>query len=146
MKSKCKPAKKAATKRRRKPRAPRIGNVTAAIKSLRAAGLDAWDKVADPEALLREIRGSEPRDTDAPALRPGQPAPRFRCTAEGGGDVIVKVPAKVCESGQAIIAGREWGPDSRGKGTGWVYLLQERRFTPVFVATEEELIQWTRSA
>jgi len=36
---------------------PRIGNVDEAIAELRAAGLDAWDQVDDPEALLRELRG-----------------------------------------------------------------------------------------
>jgi hypothetical protein len=35
---------------------PRLGKPSAAIKALREAGLDAWDKIDDPEAYLREMR------------------------------------------------------------------------------------------
>jgi len=35
---------------------PKLGNASAAIKELREAGLDAWDKIEDPEAYLREMR------------------------------------------------------------------------------------------
>lgn len=37
--------------------APRIGNAAEAIHALREAGLKAWDDVADPEALMKELRG-----------------------------------------------------------------------------------------
>lgn len=36
-----------------------ISEVDEWIERLRAAGLDAWDHVEDPEALLREIRGDD---------------------------------------------------------------------------------------
>jgi hypothetical protein len=35
---------------------PKLGNASDAIKEFRAAGLDAWDKIDDPEAYLREMR------------------------------------------------------------------------------------------
>jgi hypothetical protein len=35
---------------------PRLGDPTEAIAELRGAGLSAWDQVADPEALIRELR------------------------------------------------------------------------------------------
>jgi DNA invertase Pin-like site-specific DNA recombinase len=36
---------------------PKTGNVSQAIKELRAAGLDAWDNVDDPESFIAELRG-----------------------------------------------------------------------------------------
>lgn len=39
--------------------APHLGDVDVAIQELREAGLKAWDDVADPETLIREMRGDE---------------------------------------------------------------------------------------
>jgi len=36
---------------------PGLGNVEQSLEELRNAGLDAWDKVEDPEVLIRELRG-----------------------------------------------------------------------------------------
>lgn len=36
---------------------PQLGDGEQALEALRRAGLDAWDKVADPAALMEEMRG-----------------------------------------------------------------------------------------
>jgi hypothetical protein len=35
---------------------PELGQPQSAIETWRAAGLDAWDSVDDPQALIRELR------------------------------------------------------------------------------------------
>jgi len=37
-------------------KSPKIGNVDEAISKLRAAGLDAWDQIDDPQAYLDDLR------------------------------------------------------------------------------------------
>lgn len=44
--------------------APSIGDPDEMIATLRAAGLDAWDKVPDPEALIREQRGGSRNEVE----------------------------------------------------------------------------------
>lgn len=77
------------------------------------------------------------------------PKPRFEC------DQIVRTPIAVCESQQARIVGREWGPDNvqlriKGARDGWVYTLVEAslRYTlgRDFLATEAELVAWQKSS
>jgi hypothetical protein len=36
---------------------PKLGDPDEMIAKLRAAGLDAWDQIEDPEAFIRELRG-----------------------------------------------------------------------------------------
>lgn len=38
-------------------RAPKKGSMDVALKRIRAAGGKAWDKIADPEAFIRDVRG-----------------------------------------------------------------------------------------
>lgn len=38
---------------------PKVGDVGEAIQAVRAAGLDAWDEIDDPERLIREMRGND---------------------------------------------------------------------------------------
>lgn len=54
-------------------RAPKKGSMDVALKRIRAAGGKAWDKIADPEAYVRRLRGKRsPRakaTVGAPTLR-----------------------------------------------------------------------------
>jgi hypothetical protein len=85
---------------------------------------------------------------DAPRLRPDQTPPLYPVTHEGG-DVVIRVPVTVCESGQARIVGREWGADNaKIRGKGWAYwLVDSRAATSLgrsFLASEEEIAGWQR--
>jgi hypothetical protein len=42
---------------REPPEQPQLGDVDELIEELRAAGLDAWDQIEDPEAFIKEVRG-----------------------------------------------------------------------------------------
>lgn len=69
---------------------------------------------------------------------------------------IIRVDEKICESGRARIAGREFGPDNKNLKAwhkGWCYTLkeikrdgEERTYSAFeqngFFASEEELIGW----
>ena len=56
------PPPREANAMRRSPMGPHLGDVDTAIQGLREAGMKAWDDVTNPEALIREMRGTENKE------------------------------------------------------------------------------------
>lgn len=69
------------------PIEPAACNIDELIEDLREAGLDAWDKIDDPETFLRDLRGGSERDV--PRANVGRPAKRMLGLALQGIALVV---------------------------------------------------------
>jgi hypothetical protein len=78
----------------------------------------------------------------------GRPEPLFKDKH------LLKCPTAVCDSGNIVVMGWEWGPEHRRAvvrgnrlAEGWIYLCHEdKKFAPwqfvSFYVSEEELKEW----